>query len=334
MRKRSSRFDPRNGRRPHWTTRFPWLLRLQEYVRQYLERQGFMLKDGLFRLGRTPWASSLTILVLGVALTLPMGFHALVKNLREAASGLESNQHISLFLKPELTDEAGRKLAERLRKQPRVGEATLISKAAGLTELREYGGFGEALQALDANPLPAVISILPTDALDRIEEVETLLDQLRAMPETDFVQLDMEWLRKLQAMLAIVDRTIGVFGILLGLGVLFIVGNTIRLELQSRRDEIEVAKLLGATDGFIRRPFLYSGFWYGSLGGFLAWCLVESLLLFLRGPARQLADLYGSPYTLSFLNLEESGMLLGASLALSVTGAFAVVSYYLRRLEN
>ena len=332
-RKRPSRFDPRSERKPDWTRRFPWLYRLCLYVWGYLEGQKQILKESLFRLRRTPWASSLTILVLGVALALPMGFHALVKNLREAAGGLETNQHISLFLKPELADEAGRKLAERLRKQPSIAEANLVTKGAGLEELRTYSDFGETLQALDFNPLPAVVSILPTDPLGSMEGLESLLGQLRALPETDFVQLDMEWLRKLQTMLAIVDRTIGMFGALLGLGVLFIVGNTIRLELQGRREEIEVAKLLGATDAFISRPFLYTGFWYGVLGWFLAFCLVDSLLLLLQGPARQLAELYGSPYRLSFPTLEETGALLAASLVLSVTSAFVVVTYHLRRMD-
>ncbi len=290
-------------------------------------------KDSFHRLWQTPLASGLTVLVIAIALTLPTGFHALIGNARQASEGLETTSRISLFLKPELSNDTARRLVDRLKKHPKIAEAEAITKEAGLKELRAYSGFGDALEALDYNPLPAVISLSPRDSMASPELLEALLAELGALPEADFVQFDTEWLRKLRALLAMAERAIAVFGVLLSLGVLFIVGNTIRLELQNRREEIAVAKLLGATDRFITRPFLYAGFWYGLFGGGLAWLQSNSLLLILRAPAAELAALYGSPYRLAFLSLAETELLIGGSVVLGIAGAWAVVFYHLRKLD-
>lgn len=303
------------------------------WLRAYVDLHVETLKSSFVRLRRTPVASVMTVLVIAIALTIPASFHVFIKNAQQASSTLEATNQISLFLKPELTNEAGGKVAETLNKHPQIAVAELVTKEAGLQLLKSYSGFGDALQALDFNPLPAVVGIKPKDSLTRPDEVEKLLDELRALPETDFVQLDTEWMHKLHAILTIAQRSVVVFSVLLSLGVLFIVGNTIRLELQNRREEIVVAKLIGATDRFIRRPFLYAGFWYGFLGGTLAWLLVSLFLLFLRGPSRHLAELYGSPYALSFLSLSETELLIGASVLLGIIGAWIVVSYHLRELD-
>jgi len=303
--------------------------RLQPYVDLHVGT----LKSSFIRLRRTPLASIMTVLVIAIALTIPASFHVFIKNARQASSTLEATNQVSLFLKPELANETGGKVAERLKKHPQIAAAELITKEAGLQELRTFSGFGDALRALDFNPLPAVVSIKPKDSLTHPDDVEKLLAELRALPETDFVQLDTQWMHKLHSILTIAQRSVVVFSVLLSLGVLFIVGNTIRLELQNRREEIVVAKLIGATDRFIRRPFLYAGFWYGFLGGSLAWLLVSFFLLFLRSPSRQLAELYGSPYTLSFLSLSETELLIGASVLLGIVGAWIVVSYHLRELD-
>jgi cell division transport system permease protein len=303
------------------------------WLRAYTDLHIETLKSSFVRLRRTPVASIMTVLVIAIALTIPASFHVFIKNVRQASSTLEATNQVSLFLKPELSNDIGGKLAETLRKHPQIAAVELITKEAGLQELKSYSGFGDALQTLDFNPLPAVVSIKPKESLTRPEEVEKLLGELQALPETDFVQLDTEWMHKLHSLLTIAQRSVIVFSVLLSLGVLFIVGNTIRLELQNRRDEIVVAKLIGATDRFIRRPFLYAGFWYGFLGGTLAWLMVSFFLLFLRGPSQRLAELYGSPYTLSFLGFAETELLIGASVLLGIIGAWIVVSYHLRELD-
>ena len=306
----------------------PWLERMQSY----LFLHAHTLVASLGRMYRTPFATGMTILVIAIALALPASFHVLVNNARQASGSLEATNQISVFLKPELANEVGRKIAEKLGKHAQIAEASLITKEAGLKDFRNYSGFGEALEALDFNPLPAVISIKPKDSLERPEEVEKLVGELKGIAEVDFVQLDTQWMHKLHAMLAIAQRSIGVLGVLLSLAVLFIVGNTIRLELQNRQEEIAVTKLMGATDGFIRRPFLYAGFWYGCLGGLVAWLIVSFLLLLLRGPVRQLAELYGGRYELAFLGASDSGFLIALSSILGIVGALAVVSYHLRKL--
>jgi cell division transport system permease protein len=271
-------------------------------------------------------------LVIAIALALPASFHVLIRNAQQASGEFKVTHQISLFLRPDLTDEIGRKIAEKLNHRPQVKNALLLTKQAGLEELRSYSGFGDALKFLDFNPLPTVINIIPKDSVAP-EDLEKLVADLEKMGEADFVQVDSQWLHKLRAILAIADRCIRMFSVLLGLGVLFIVGNTIRLELQNRHEEIAVTKLLGATDRFIRRPFVYTGFWFGFLGGGLAWLLVNLLILILRSPAKELAELYGSPFTLSFLSFTETELLLGSSVLLGIIGASIVVSYYLRKLD-
>jgi cell division transport system permease protein len=307
-----------------------WRARLDDWFESRL----YLLASSLGRLHRAPLGSFLTVLVIAIALALPACFQSIVKNLGRLSGELEATNRISLYLKPDLADEAGRKLAARLAKHPAVAEAAFVSKESGLEELKTFSGFGEAMRALDYNPLPAVVNIRPKDSLGSPEQAEKLAAELRAFPEADFVQLDMEWLRKLHALLNIAQRIADALNGLLGMAVLFIVGNTIRLDLQNRAEEIAVSRLMGATDRFIRRPFLYAGFWYGILGGCLAWLLVGSLLLSLRGPVRELAGLYGGDFDLSLLDWAETGRLLIGACALGVFGAWLTAFWHLRRLES
>lgn len=304
---------------------------LSERLGAYWVLQLDSLKASFGRICETPIASLLTILVVAIALALPANFHALIQNARQPIEALETTSQISLFLKPELGNEVGRKVAEQLRQRPGIGGATLVSKEDGLKELTAYSGFGEALEALKDNPLPVVVIVQParTDA----DAVAALLAELRHLPEADKVQFDSEWLEKLRSLLAIAQRSTLAFSVLLGFGVLFIVGNTIRLELQNRREEIAVAKLLGATNHFIRRPFVHAGFWYALLGAVLAWMLANLLVLGVRAPVNQLAELYGSSYRLAFMGLADTVVLLGSAVLLGVTGAWIVVAYFLLEIE-
>jgi cell division transport system permease protein len=304
---------------------------LRDRVLAYLKLQRDSLRASFGHIWETPVASLLTILVVGIALALPASFLELMQNARQPIETLQVTSEISLFLKPELPDSAGRKLAEQLAKNQAIAATRQLTKADGLRELAAYSGFGDALSALGGNPLPTVILIQPaaTDA----DSVGRLLVELKQLPEADKVQFDAEWLEKLRALLAIFERIAVAFSLLLGLGVVFIVGNTIRLELNHRRDEITVAKLLGATDRFIRGPFLHSAFWFAFLGAGLAWGLANLLILTIRGPANRLAELYNSPYRLSFLGLPETLWLLAVAILLGIAGAWIVVSHTLHEIE-
>jgi cell division transport system permease protein len=305
--------------------------KLSDRVKAHWNLQSDSLRESFRRMWQTPIASTLTILVVAIALALPASFNALIQNARQPIEALESTSQISLFLKPELSNEAGRKLALKLNKHPALAGATLITKEDGLKELAAYSGFGDALAALNSNPLPAVIIVHPveTDA----DAVTRLLAELKTLPEADRVQFDSEWLEKLRALLAIAGRCAAAFSVLLGFGVLFIVGNTIRLELQNRREEIAVAKMLGATHRFIRRPFVHAGLWYALLGAILAWLLANLLILGVRSPANQLAELYGSPFRLSYLGLADTAILLASAVLLGIIGAWVVVAHFLREID-
>ncbi|MDD1649429.1 MAG: permease-like cell division protein FtsX [Methylococcaceae bacterium] len=305
--------------------------KLSDRVKAHWNLQSDSLRESFRRMWQTPIASTLTILVVAIALALPASFNALIQNARQPIEALESTSQISLFLKPELSNEAGRKLALKLNKHPALAGATLITKEDGLKELAAYSGFGDALAALNSNPLPAVVIVHPveTDA----DAVTRLLAELKTLPEADRVQFDSEWLEKLRALLAIAGRCAAAFSVLLGFGVLFIVGNTIRLELQNRREEIAVAKMLGATHRFIRRPFVHAGLWYALLGAILAWLLANLLILGVRSPANQLAELYGSPFRLSYLGLADTAILLASAVLLGIIGAWVVVAHFLREID-
>lgn len=297
----------------------------------YVSLQKVSLAASFNRIWETPVASSLTIFVVAIALALPASFSALIENARQPLEALDTSSQVSLFIRPDLSDERARKLATTLAADPRLDRATLLTKAEGLQELKGFSGFEEALSALTSNPLPAVILLRPkkTDAA----AVSQLLESLKALPEADRVQFDDEWLQKLRALMAIVERAVAAFSLLLGFGVLFIVGNTIRLELQHRREEIIVHQMLGATRGFIRRPFIHSGFWYGFLGALLALFLANLLILGIKHPADELAALYESPYRLSLLSLHATLTLLASAIFLGMSGAWIVVNRFLREIE-
>jgi len=304
-----------------------WSVRLKTYALAHLHS----LQGSFLRIWETPIASSLTILVVAIALALPASFHALIQNARLPIEALQTTSQISLFLKPEITNEAARRLTEKLGGFPLILGTQLLTKEDGLRELIAYSGFADALSALHGNPLPAVILVRPrmTDAA----AVTLMLNELRRLSEADHVQFDDEWLKKLRAVLAIAERCIAAFSILLGFGVVFIVGNTIRLELQSRREEIAVNKMLGATDHFIRRPFIHSGFWYAFLGALMAWLVANLLILGIQSPANELAELYGSPYRLAYLDLRGTALLMGSAIVLGIVGAIVVVNHFLKDLE-
>ncbi|WP_255556616.1 permease-like cell division protein FtsX [Methylococcus sp. ANG] len=303
--------------------------RLQSYLVSHVQTA----KEALWRMRRTPFAMALTLLVIAATLALPTSFHVLVKNLRLVGGDLEATNEISLYLKPDLSNDAGRKLADRLKSHAQIAETRLVTKEAGIEQLKTYSGFGEALSALNFNPLPVVIGIRPKDSLAQPGQVERLVAELKALPEVDMVQSDIQWMHRLHAMLQVAERSFGVLGALLAAAVVFIIGNTIRLELYGRREEIIVQKLLGATDRFIRRPFLYTGFWYGFLGSIGAWIVVGVMLLIVRAPIRQLNVLYGSDFSLAFLGFQETMALIGIACFLGIAGAFAVLIQHLRDMR-
>ncbi len=301
----------------------------------WLERHLQTLVASLGRLARAPFGTALTIGVIGVALALPTGLELLVVNARVVATGWQNALDLTVYLKPQLAEHDGAQLAERIGARGDVASARLVSAAEGLAEFRRWSGLGAALEALKDNPLPAAIVVEPrvVQGAGDAATVTSLAAALRALPGVDQVQLDTEWVRRFTTILDAVRRTVGLVAALLGLAVLLIVGNTIRLDIDARRVEIEVTKLVGGSDSFVRRPFLYGGFWYGLGGGISAWLLVEGFVLILTGPIGRVAAAYGSGFEVHGPDLETTMLLLGSSGALGWLGAFVSATRHLRAIE-
>src|SRR3972149_6612159 len=242
--------------------------------------QAFVFSLG--QLCRNPLASLLTAAVIGISLALPAGFYVILENTQRVSSGWEGSVQITAFLKMDVAEDRARELAVELEKKQDVAQVEYISRDQALAEFRQSSGFGEALDALDDNPLPSLLLVRPRPGGHPEQAAATLLDQLKALPEVENAQYDQQWVRRLNAMILIVQRIVYIMAVFLGMAVLLIIGNTIRMRFYHRRSEIEVAKLFGATDGFIQRPFLYSGFWYGLFGGVIAWALITISLLLLQ----------------------------------------------------
>jgi cell division transport system permease protein len=284
-------------------------------------------------LARAPLATLMTVAVIGITLAMPAAMIVAVDNAIELSSGFEGPGRISLFLKRELGDAEAAKLAERLRRRGEIAKVEIISREEAYAEFKQQSGFGEALAALERNPLPTVLVVHPSSDGERTAALEQLAHELGRLDAVELAQLDLEWVKRLHAWLGVIERGVQIVGSLLAIAVLLIVGNTIRLAVLSRRDEIEVSKLVGATDAFIRRPFLYSGLAQGVLGALLAWLLVQASLWLLAVPVAELAGLYGSDFSLGGLGLGLSGALLAAGAALGWLGARIAVGRHLREIE-
>ncbi len=284
-------------------------------------------------LSRSPFATLMTAAVIGIALALPTGLHVVLKNAQQLSGGWDGAAQISLFLKRSVGDEEAERLAAQIRKLPQVAGVNYISRHEALQEFQRLSGFGDALQALKDNPLPSVLVIRPTAAASTPTATEALLQRLGQYPPVDLAQLDMQWVKRLYVIMELVRRGVVVLAILLALAVLLVVGNTIRLAIQNRRAEIVVMKLIGGTDGFIRRPFLYTGYWYGLFGGLIAWLLVYLSLSILGEPVERLAGLYQSRFELAGLDLASTVMLLAASILLGLAGSWLAVGRHLRDIE-
>jgi cell division transport system permease protein len=301
--------------------------------RRWLLENARSLVATLGRLSREPLSTFLTAAVIGVTLALPAGLHVLVQNVSAISYSWEGALQASLFLEDEVSPERGRALMREIEKRQDVARVSYISREQSLVEFRELSGFGEALDLLaDLNPLPAVIVVTPQRELSP-PRVQALVDSLAALPEVEVAKLDLKWLERLRAILAVIERAVLIIAAVLALAVVVSVGNTIRLEIEARRDEIIVMKLIGAPNSFIRRPFLYTGLWYGLAGGALACALVQGAIFALTGPARRLAGLYESSYALVGLTAEATAIMLASGVALGVLGSAWTVGRHLGRYE-
>jgi cell division transport system permease protein len=291
----------------------------------YRDLHAHALFSSLGRLVASPFTSIMTITVLAIAISLASGFYILVVNLQQLTGNLETSNQISLFLRDDVSDAHANKLASSVRQNASVQDVKLITREQALAEFQTYSGFGAAINTLEKNPLPIVLQVLPKNALEDKEGLENLLKSFQQSPEVDFAQMDLQWVERLQSIMAVARLFAVLLNVILGGAVLFIIGNTIRLELHNRRDEVVIAKLVGATNSFIRRPFLYTGFWIGFISGVLAWFIVTTFMLILRQPVEKLSGLYEDGFHLLFLGFTETLALIFISSVLGVLGSWAVL---------
>jgi cell division transport system permease protein len=286
------------------------------------------LVASLGRLLRRPWATLLTVGVMAIALALPLGLWLVLDNANRLGGNIEQSREIGLFLKTEIAPPQAQALAERLRARGDVAAVELRTPEQGLAALRDSGAYAEAIAAIGENPLPSLLIVRP-----RGDEA-SLAKVLATLPEADQVQRDAIWRDRLDRWLAFGERVVWVLAALLGLGALLVVGNTVRLDIQNRREEIAVLQLLGATDGFVRRPFLYLGAWYGLAAGALALGLLTGAEFALRQPLKALAESYGSVFSVAGIPpLHGLAVLLGAA-ALGWLGAGVVTGHFLRQTRT
>lgn len=303
-------------------------------VQSYFIRHIQVFFYSLGQLSRTPVSTLMTCMVIGIALALPTGLHTLLKNAQQLSGGWESTAQISVFLKKNIAESQAQKIKSDIQRWPNVISVHYISRKQALKEFQNLSGFGDALKALNTNPLPSVLVVKPKLSSKTNEQTtQQLLNKLRKLRQTDKAQLDMQWVRRLYAIMNIVERGVQILGFLLALAVLLVVGNTIRLAIQNRRKEIVVMKLIGGTDAFIRRPFLYTGFWYGLFGGIISWLLVSFTMLSISSPIEKLTALYQNQFELNNISFLTTLMLILISIILGLIGSWFAVGRHLREIE-
>lgn len=282
---------------------------------------------------RTPSASFMTIAVLGLSLTLPATLHVLVKNVQSVSSSFDNASEISLFLKPGLSEKKRENLVMRINLYPEVQATEYISPAQGMNEFKSLSGFGNALNYLDENPLPPVVVVLPNPEHSTPEAAARLLEKLQDEREVSLGKLDIEWLQRLNSLVRLLQESVYTLGVLLLCAVVLIIGNTIRLSIMNKREEIEVMKLVGATESFIQRPFLYTGVWYGFFGGFMAFLVLEMMLWWLDTAITRVAATYNNDFVLTGLTLGEFGYLMLIAIGLGFIGSMISVRRYVSQIE-
>ncbi|MDG2315820.1 MAG: permease-like cell division protein FtsX [Gammaproteobacteria bacterium] len=298
------------------------------FIYRYLALHYKNFFDALARITEQPLGNLMTIVVIGIALALPAGLKVMVNNISTMSGSWDAAADFTIYLEMTVDETSANELAQNIQQRTDVRRAILINRAQALIEFQNYSGFGEALETLQANPLPHALIISPTGG--STSDISELIMALEGMEETALVQLDTAWVDRLRSILDLVLRVVDIVTVLLGFGVIIVIGNTIRLEINNRQDEIEIIKLVGGSNGYVRRPFLYSGFWYGFGGSIVAILTIWGALGLVNSPARALAQLYDSSYRVIGLNFKETLMLVGTGALLGWAGAAIATIRHLR----
>lgn len=287
----------------------------------------------LGELVRYPFASLMTMAVLGLSLTLPATLYVVVKNTDSVGANWQQAAEISLFLRHDLSAQEVATFSKRLSLSAAIENVTWIDRDSGLAQFREASGFGDALNSLSENPLPDVLLVTPAESHRGPLAAQQLLASLQQEREVDEARLDLAWLEKFEALIQLLRDGFLALALLLCISAILIVGNTIRLNISSKRDEIMVMKLVGATDSYIQRPFMYTGVWYGIVGGVIAWLATAVLIWWLDGAVRELSQLYASQFSLQGLNFNEMMVLWLLAIGLGLIGSYLAVRKHVTAIE-
>lgn len=288
--------------------------------------------ESLAKLLAAPASSLMTWLVIAIALSLPGALFMAVDNMQQLSGHFETSGRMTVFLEQGIDEEQANAMQQQLSVLHSVSNADYVSAAEALEEFKEYSGLADALTYLDENPLPAVILVEPPLGLSKLE-LEDLVDKIQSYQQVDSVQVDMAWVERLLALLALGQRLVLVVGALLALAIVLVVGNTIRLAIAARTDEIRVVKLVGGTNAYVRRPFLYTGLWYGFVGGILAWLMLAICWLLLQGPVADIASLYGADFRLQPLPFGPAMWMILCAALLGLVGSWWSVQRHLTQIE-
>jgi cell division transport system permease protein len=321
---------PGNGRREGASQSRTGLL---DRLRSWLQHHRISSVDSLRRLMLSPFSSVLTWLVIGIALALPVGLFIALENARTVSGNWDSSAQVSLFLRTDISLEAAQRVEQSLRAREDIAATRLVTREDALREFQQLSGFGDVLRNLDDNPLPNLILVTPAQKQLDAEQALALQAELERQPGVQRAVLDMEWVQRLNALMHLSQRMVMVLGVMLALGVLLVIGNTIRLAIENRREEIVVVKLVGGSDAFVRRPFLYTGLWYGLGGSALSWLIISTALWGLRAPLSALALLYQSDFHLQGLGAEGGLQLLLLGSCLGLVGAWSAVARHLTAIQ-
>jgi cell division transport system permease protein len=315
-----------------------WLVRFRRRIRAWGRRHSYSLFSSLgtrlyHRLG-----TMMTVAVLGIAILLPLGLFVTLQNLDRFDLPQEEWNAITVFFPADTSVTEIQGLAAELESRPDVASVVLVSPEQGMAEFKTTSGFGRSLEVLEQNPLPWVMVVRPATPEGKSDTaglelgVRELTSYLESRPQVESVQFDYKWLQRLARLLALGRAVVLVLSLLFGLAVVVLVANTIRLDVAARAEEIEVLAMVGASNAFIRQPFLYAGFWYGLMGGALALGMLHGALLYLGQPLQRLLDTYGQAFELYRLGWLQGIWLLLAGGLLGWLGAWLSVQRYLRLL--
>ena len=293
------------------------------------------LQSLVFSLGKiykAPATTIMTVAVIGITLSLPSGFYLFLKNIEAVSGDLSSSTQITLYLDLKISEKSARKLSNTLASKDKVQNTEFISRDSALKAFRQSSGFGDSIDTLSSNPLPHTINVIPKSDSDKFE-IKNLLNSLQSLPEVKIAKLDTEWLERLFTILEIAKRAVGIITLLFAFAVLLIIGNTIRLDIQNRYQEIIVTKLIGATNAFIRRPFLYGGLWYGLFGGVVSWIIIELSYIAISGPLNRLNLLYQAKLNIVTFSFQDFMILIASSTLLGLIGSWIAVAKHLNQIE-